>query len=155
VSNLTEAQRKAIEHFTSDAAMKIFTAGHVEALRSILNNQPGESEPAGAGVIAAAEAVIQADRDQALTNDHINALDNAIAIQRGTVKLPGNAAAEGEATWNGWRRAGSLLYRLTDGRRPENRDEINVTMADGSRESAPREERAKELLALLDGTVNP
>lgn len=154
MSHLNEEQRKAIEHFTTDAAMKIFPAAQVEALRSILNNQP-ESERASAGVIAAAEAVIKADRDQTLTNDHINALDNAIAIQRGTVKLPGAVAAEGEASWNGWRRVGSLLYRLTDGRRPENRDEINVTMADGSREDAPREERARELLALLDGTFNP
>jgi hypothetical protein len=37
-----------------------------------------------------------------------------------------------------WLISGSLLYRLTDDSRPENCDEINVTMADGSREAGPR-----------------
>jgi hypothetical protein len=49
-----------------------------------------------------------------------------------------------------WLRAGSLLYRLTDGPRPENRDEINVTMAQGSRDSEKRECRARQLMDMLD-----
>jgi hypothetical protein len=49
-----------------------------------------------------------------------------------------------------WLISGSLLYRLTDDSRPENCDEINVTMADGSRESGPREARALQLRALLE-----
>jgi hypothetical protein len=49
-----------------------------------------------------------------------------------------------------WLRAGSLLYRLTDDPRPENCDEINVTMADGSRDAGPREARALQLMALLE-----
>ncbi|QTP32779.1 hypothetical protein B7759_01357 [Burkholderia glumae] len=49
-----------------------------------------------------------------------------------------------------WLISGSLLYRLTDERRPTNRDEISVTMADGSRESVAREARARQILALLD-----
>ena len=39
-----------------------------------------------------------------------------------------------------------MLYRLTDERRPKNRDEINVTMADGSRSLEARSRRAMELL---------
>lgn len=46
------------------------------------------TEDASNGVLAAAEAVIEADRAQVLTTEHINALDNAIKIQRGQVKVP-------------------------------------------------------------------
>ncbi|TES73977.1 hypothetical protein E2P84_20445 [Burkholderia cepacia] len=50
---------------------------------------PGQPEPAASpGVIAAALAVIEADRSQTLTNEHVDALDNAIKIQRGELKLP-------------------------------------------------------------------
>lgn len=46
-------------------------------------------EPATSpGVIAAALAVIEADRSQTLTNEHVDALDIAIKIQRGMFKLP-------------------------------------------------------------------
>jgi hypothetical protein len=44
---------------------------------------------ASAGVIKAAEAVIEADRGQVLTDEYINALENAISIQRGQIKIPG------------------------------------------------------------------
>ena len=47
---------------------------------------------------------------------------------------------------DGWLQDGGLLYRLTDGRRPENRDEINVTRAEGSRSPESRARRAGELL---------
>ncbi|MEB2504597.1 hypothetical protein SB394_11810 [Burkholderia sp. BCCIQ04A] len=43
---------------------------------------------ASAGVIAAARAVIEADRAQTLTTEHVNALDNAIKIQHGELSLP-------------------------------------------------------------------
>ena len=33
----------------------------------------------------------------------------------------------------GWLQEGSLLYRLTDDRRPCNRDEIKVSISNGSR----------------------
>lgn len=52
----------------------------------------------------------------------------------------------GELHADGWLHDGGLLYRLTDGRRPENRDEISVTMADGSRSPESRARRAGELL---------
>lgn len=45
-------------------------------------------EPASAGVTAAALAVNEADRAHVLTDDHVDALANAIKIQRGTLKLP-------------------------------------------------------------------
>lgn len=46
------------------------------------------SEVASNGVIAAAELLIAADRAQVLTTEHIDGLENAIAIQRGELKLP-------------------------------------------------------------------
>lgn len=50
---------------------------------------------------------------------------------------------------NGWLRDGSLLYRLAEERRPQNRDEINVTMADESRTPEARARRAGELFDLI------
>ncbi|MPV55908.1 hypothetical protein CFB46_11895 [Burkholderia sp. HI2761] len=48
-----------------------------------------QPEPhASAGVIAAARAVIEADRAQTLTTEHVNALDHAIKIQHGELTLP-------------------------------------------------------------------
>lgn len=47
---------------------------------------------------------------------------------------------------DGWLHENGLLYRLTDDRHPCNRDEINVTMADGSRSIESRSRRALELL---------
>jgi hypothetical protein len=49
--------------------------------------RPRDSE-ASNGVIAAAEALITADRAQVLTQEYIDALDNAIKIQRGELKIP-------------------------------------------------------------------
>ena len=54
-----------------------------------------------------------------------------------------------------WLQSGSLLYRLTDERIPQNRDEINVTMADGSRDDAACARRAEQLLAFLAGQPEP
>lgn len=53
---------------------------------------------------------------------------------------------------DGWLQDGGLLYRLTDGRRPESRDEINVTMADCSRSPEARARRAGELLDRIRAT---
>jgi hypothetical protein len=53
---------------------------------------------------------------------------------------------------DGWLQEGSLLYRLTDGRKPQNRDEINVTMADESRSVESRTRRAGELLDRIRAT---
>ena len=47
---------------------------------------------------------------------------------------------------DGWIQDGHLLYRLTDGHRPRNRDEIIVTMANSSRTKEARTRRAGELL---------
>ena len=47
---------------------------------------------------------------------------------------------------DGWIQDGPLLYRLTDERRPKNRDEIIVTMANSSRTEEARTRRAGELL---------
>ena len=47
---------------------------------------------------------------------------------------------------DGWIQEGPLLYRLTDERRPKNRDEIIVTMANSSRTEEARTRRAGELL---------
>jgi len=56
---------------------------------------------------------------------------------------------------DGWLQDGGLLYRLTDERRPQNRDEINVTMADGSRSPESRARRAGELLDRIRATKPP
>lgn len=53
---------------------------------------------------------------------------------------------------DGWLQLGGLLYRLTDDRHPQNRDEINVTMADGSRSDESRARRAGELLDRIRAT---
>ncbi|WP_186079941.1 rod-binding protein, partial [Burkholderia gladioli] len=68
------------------------------------------AEPASQGVIAAALAVIECDRAQVLTDAHIDALDNAIKIQRGDAELPVAAqavAADGDATDQGVAKAQS------------------------------------------------
>ncbi|KVP11995.1 hypothetical protein WJ85_17350 [Burkholderia ubonensis] len=44
---------------------------------------------------------------------------------------------------------------MTDERRPQNRDEINVTMANGSRDDTPRAARASEILALIESAQQP
>ena len=68
--------------------------------------------------------------------DEINALRAALAEPEQSEPVPSD----------GWLQEGSLLYRLTNDRHAENRDEINVTMADGSRSEASRTRRAGELL---------
>lgn len=62
------------------------------------------------------------------------------------------APAPGE---DGWLQSGGLLYRLTDEHRPCNRDEINVTMVDGSRDPNACALRAGNLLALLAAHTSP
>ena len=50
---------------------------------------------------------------------------------------------------HGWLRSGPLLYRLTDERRPTNRDEIRVTMANESRTPEACARRAGELFDMI------
>lgn len=66
-------------------------------------------------------------------------------MSAGTHK-PAEALHKLEDHSDGWIQEGPLLYRLTDERRPKNRDEINVTMADGSRTEEARTRRAGQLL---------
>lgn len=47
---------------------------------------------------------------------------------------------------DGWLQSGSLLYRLTDGRNPVNRDEIKVTMSNSLRSEESCSRRASEIL---------
>ena len=56
---------------------------------------------------------------------------------------------------DGWIQDGHLLYRLTDGHRPRNRDEINVTMANSSRTEEARTRRASELLHAIRAAAAP
>ncbi|WP_260426377.1 hypothetical protein [Burkholderia cepacia] len=61
----------------------------LDCVGRLLAAHPGQPEPAASpGVIAAALAVIEADRSQTLTNELVDALDIAIKIQRGMFKLP-------------------------------------------------------------------
>ena len=51
---------------------------------------------------------------------------------------------------NKWLRMGNLLYRLNDDRVPYNQDEIRVSMANGSRDAEAVEQRAAQLLEMLN-----
>lgn len=61
------------------------------ALRVALMDEFQPDPIASTSVIAAALAVIEADRAQTLTNDHIDALDNAIKIQRASLARAGGS----------------------------------------------------------------
>lgn len=69
-------------------------------------------------------------------------------------KSPGEAPSmlQSSAADHGWLREGGMVYRLTDERRPTNRDEIRVTMADGSRTPEACARRAGALLDRLQST---
>lgn len=107
---LTDIVRRDIEHALrwiqpANPAHRILTA--------LLDLHPGQPEPvASPGVIAAALAVIEADRSQTLTNEHVDALDIAIKIQRGMFKPPEPRAevTHGDTTMGEY--MASLLDRL-------------------------------------------
>lgn len=85
------------------------------------------------------------------------------------VVIPNDQIEEGIAAWNrrtpatasqpvaapasGWLRDGSMVYRLTDQRIPSNRDEISVTMVDGSRDWDRRGEQAERIRQMLSVNV--
>ena len=71
--------------------------------------------------------------------------------QAARASLAASAGSEPVAA-DGWLHENGLLYRLTDERHPRNRDEINVTMADGSRSIESRSRRALELLDRIRAT---
>ncbi|WP_198350327.1 hypothetical protein [Burkholderia ubonensis] len=117
-------------------------------------------EPASAGVTAAALAVIEADRAHVLTDDHVDALANAIKIQRGTLKLPEARAKLPRfplvlrKTWSG----GEVQHWIDENVAPRAaalRDALDhiARVARGSREQS-RRQRWIELRALgaLNGT---
>lgn len=84
---LTDGERNAIERAISEVEL-CCQFSLANELRALLAAHPGQPEPAASpGVIAAALAVIEADRSQTLTNEHVDALDIAIKIQRGMFKL--------------------------------------------------------------------
>ena len=63
------------------------------------------------------------------------------------------AQAEAVDPADGWMQDRGLLYRLTYDRRPQNRDEIRVTMANGSRSDEACSRRAGELLDRIRATA--
>ena len=71
----------------------------------------------------------------------IEKIEWAVKYSVATVKRTHLTAQE-----DGWIQDGPLLYRLTDERRPRNRDEIRVTMANSSRTEEARTRRASEIL---------
>ncbi|WP_407971411.1 hypothetical protein ACJ51O_07880 [Burkholderia pyrrocinia] len=106
--------------------------------------------------------VLTIDRIESLARAHLYVGDDEVvfgtenfarAIEREVLAAHPGQPEQKDA--HGWLRSGGLLYRLTDERHPQNRDEINVTMADGSREISGREARAQQLLALLTGQPEP
>ncbi|KUZ78262.1 hypothetical protein WI37_10980 [Burkholderia ubonensis] len=68
---------------------------------------------------------------------------------------PTEQPCAGQPNHDGWLQSGGLLYRLTDERHPQNRDEIHVTMVGGSRDDAVRARRAAQLFSLLTGHPEP
>lgn len=100
---------------------------------------------------AAAQAVV--DRwdtplwkDVPATAEYIGRLRASLAASAGSNEWSESGVADG------WLHENGLLYRLTDERHPCNRDEINVTMADGSRSIESRSRRALELLDRIRAT---
>ncbi|VWC80711.1 hypothetical protein BCO18175_02704 [Burkholderia contaminans] len=89
------AKADAQEGLTTEHAFALYMLARtsdserwINELRKSIDAHSGQPEPlASAGVIAAARAVIEADRAQTLTTEHVNALDNAIKIQRGELTL--------------------------------------------------------------------
>jgi hypothetical protein len=85
----------------------------------------------------------------------IHHTDECYAELRSKVRIAAKEALappEGQPH-NGWLQSGSLLFRLTDERRPQNRDEINVSMADGSRDVESLTRRAGQLLDQIRSTT--
>lgn len=62
---------------------------------------------------------------------------------------------QSNAPADGWLQDGGLLYRLTDDRRPENRDEIRVMLVEGSRSEDACARRAREVLDCTRATPAP
>ncbi|MBR8073512.1 hypothetical protein KDX14_28700 [Burkholderia cenocepacia] len=99
---LTVIQSQAIEIAIQYMKQNAYSerCEHIQGLRALLADDPGQPEPrASAGVIAAARAVIEADRAQTLTTEHVNALDNAIKIQHGELTLPEPRAEVTSVQW--------------------------------------------------------
>ena len=71
----------------------------------------------------------------------IEKIEWAVKYSMATVKRTHLTAQE-----DGWIQDGHLLYRLTNEPKPRNRDEISVTMVNGSRAEAARTKRASEIL---------
>ncbi|WP_258048557.1 hypothetical protein [Burkholderia anthinoferrum] len=96
---LTDALRRAREELAivewdNDPPARV--TDMLSTIDALLAAHPGQPGPhASAGVIAAARAVIETDRAQTLTTEHVNALDNAIKIHHGelTLRKPRAAAS--------------------------------------------------------------
>ncbi|WP_198386207.1 hypothetical protein [Burkholderia ubonensis] len=84
---LAPTQQPSDEPSLKNPMVRFPTEEDIREWEEAHKRQPS-GEPASAGVIAAALAVIEADRAHVLTDDHVDALANAIKIQRGTLKLP-------------------------------------------------------------------
>lgn len=89
--------------------------------------------------------------------DLVDLYERCEAAER-TLRHLGYSYVQGAEFWkppvrnnHKWLQENTLIYRLTDDVRPVNCDEINVTMADGSRSMEKRTERATEILNLLQG----
>jgi len=114
--------------------------GILDTLREILRVPQGQS------LVAAARHLVEAK----------NALEQGVVpigeVAPGDVSIDALESDLQQPHPDGWLQLGGLLYRLTDDRHPQNRDEINVTMADGSRSDESRARRAGELLDRIRAT---
>lgn len=149
--DIVEAQAKQIKDL--EAQLEAVGAGGVQRMATKTAQQPAPETSAQNEVYLVATGQTASDGKTELYERHENFIPLAdcevlyttsrAALQQEVqaMKPPAPKIENG-----GWLRDGSLIYRLSEG---GNVDEINVTMAAGSRSERIREERAKIILSLL------
>ncbi|MCA8237698.1 hypothetical protein [Burkholderia cenocepacia] len=139
--------------FNAIAAATSIVGGHVsisvKAFQDAFGDAPAEARTDALALLMERDAWRNAM--QGLCREWFTKPDDAAAHLRAL--LAPTQQPSGDTT--GWLQSGSLLYRLTDERHPQNCDEISVTMANGSRNDVDRAARASEILALLTVAQQP
>lgn len=150
--------------FTRSIADFVTSPTHLTDLQTLLQRGLNTWEDAPAWLLSLSDEIEAGSVIAGSNEDFVTLSRESVQTTVGIVEIlarqtPADTVprSEPKATvpTDGWLQDGSLLYRLTDGHRPENRDEINVTMADGWRFHAVRERRAAQLLDRIRGNRAP